>query len=1591
MWSALDSDSGTICSKSPKDILSLFEPYLTERQKLELATMEEIWYFTLDKGQEATKRGGIGNHGYDDIENNYIPVEHEHFNYRFELGRKIGKGGQGVVVRCLDHKTQTLVALKILAFPISKSLQQELLDIGERYIEEEVLKSYTRGIVRFLTYTKSRDIVHADIKPGNVLLKSNLKRLVRVTDFGYSFFVDQQPSFIGGTTSYKAPEVLLGYPATCAADMWSLGCTVARLAIGRRLFVRKPKNGQVACCIEILGMPPERMVKEAPNSESYFDEFGNPRWMSNKLPGSVPLDYVMRGFGAQLVSFVKSCLQVETEKPLSSSSSFSLLDHIYGEQLKVVEEEVEEEVKEEEKEREETEKDEDKDKDGNEEEDKHEEEDTTETSQNEPSRSQPTSANMWSALTSGSAIIRSKSPKAILALFEPHLTERQKLELTTMNEIWYFTLDDGEEETSRGGIRNHGYDDQEHNYIPVEHEHFNYRFELGRKIGQGGQGVVVQCLDHKTQTLVALKILASPTHFKDEAYQMMELRMSMELQTVRSDVDYNVANVMDIFYFRGHKCIVMELLKKSLHQVLIDMGQWRIDEDDLRSYARGIVRFLAYTKSRGIVHGDIKPGNVLLKNNSSSVVRVTDFGFSFFVDQQTSFIGGTLPYMAPEVVLGYPATCAADMWSLGCTVAKLVIRKELFVSDMNNDHVACCIEILGMPPKRMVKKAPRRASFFDPFGKPHWPSRTRLPGSVPLDHVLQGCGAQLVSFVKCCLQWDPKLRMTPDQALAHGWLQSKDTATTPSWDTHSTDTPTTATVTPTKATAIPTTTTATPTRATATPTTTTATPTTATATPTTITAIPTTTTATPTTTTATPTKATATPTMTTATPTKATATPTKATATPTMTTATPTRATATPTKATATPTTTTATPTTTTATHTTTTATPTKATATPTKATATATPTTTTATPTTTTPTPTKATATPTTTTATPTTTTATPTKATATPTTTTATPTTTTATPTKATATPTTTTATPTTTTATPTTTTATPTTTTATPTKATAIPTTTTATPTTTTATPTTTTATPTTTTATPTTTTATPTTTTATPTRANATPTRATATPTRANATPTRANATPTRANSTPTTTTATPTRANATPTRANATLTRANATPTRANATTTRANATPTRANATSTRANATPTRANATSTRANATPTRANTTSTRANATSTRANATSTRANATPTRANATPTRANATSTRANATSTRANTTPTRANATSTRANTTSTRATATPTRANATPTRANATSTRANATSTTTTATPTRANATPTRTNATPTRATATPTRATATPTRATATPTRANATPTRANATPTRANATPTRATATPTRANATRANATPTRANATPTRATATPTRATATPIRANSTPTRANATPTRANATPTRANATTGRANATTTIAPTTTSESTTTTAGDLQASKAAEPRVKTEEKPLSSSFSLLDHIDGERLKLVEEEVKEEKEGDETEKDEDKDKEEKDKDGNEEKDKYGNEEEDKHRKEEDTTEVEKTKEEIEEEEENTEEEKEKTEEEVEEVQQPQENKKHGGLARMGKTLHSHRSLIRHMVLCGGQATAQ
>ncbi|XP_078468242.1 dual specificity tyrosine-phosphorylation-regulated kinase 4-like [Lampetra planeri] len=388
-----------------------------------------------------------------------------------------------------------------------------------------------------------------------------------------------------------------------------------------------------------------------------------------------------------------------------------------------------------------------------------------ETSQAGARRREAVSGNTWSALSAtGTGLIQGKSPRAILDLFGPQVSHRQKLELEAMKQVWFFTVD--KVGKPRGGNNNDSYDDDNNNYIPVRKEQLHYRYEVQKMIGEGGQGLVLQCLDHKTKLLVAVKMLSLPLSSSTAARQRTELEVAKELQGKASDERYGVIRVLDMFQFRRHNCLVVELLKQSLYDVMRKGSIGRIYVRRLREHTRAILDFLLYAKGRGIVHADIKPDKILL--TAAGKVRVTDFGFSFYLKHKTAQnVGGTLPYMAPELLLGYDVTCAADMWGLGCTLAELATGKVLFDSPAVEEHLPCCIEILGMPPKKMVDDAPNRTLFFDSEGLPDNLSKQRPPGSLPLHRALQGHHPQLVDFVNRCLQWDPNLRMTPEQALAH--------------------------------------------------------------------------------------------------------------------------------------------------------------------------------------------------------------------------------------------------------------------------------------------------------------------------------------------------------------------------------------------------------------------------------------------------------------------------------------------------------------------------------------------------------------------------------------------------------------------------------------------------------------------------------------------------------------------------------------------------------------------------------------------------------------------------------------------------------
>lgn len=134
------------------------------------------------------------------------------------------------------------------------------------------------------------------------------------------------------------------------------------------------------------------------------------------------------------------------------------------------------------------------------------------------------------------------------------------------------------------------------------------------------------------------------------------------------------------------------------------------------------------------------------------------------------------------------------MWSLGCILAELLTGYALFPGEDENDQLACIIELLGMPPQKLLDQSKRSKNFISAKGYPRYCLTETLedgriilgsgssrqgkergpPGSKSLKKALKGCDDPLfMNFLCGCLEWDPELRMTPSAALKHSWFRRR--------------------------------------------------------------------------------------------------------------------------------------------------------------------------------------------------------------------------------------------------------------------------------------------------------------------------------------------------------------------------------------------------------------------------------------------------------------------------------------------------------------------------------------------------------------------------------------------------------------------------------------------------------------------------------------------------------------------------------------------------------------------------------------------------------------------------------------------------
>uniref|UniRef100_A0A3P8U1U0 Protein kinase domain-containing protein n=1 Tax=Amphiprion percula TaxID=161767 RepID=A0A3P8U1U0_AMPPE len=246
----------------------------------------------------------------------------------------LGEGNFGVVAKCRNTLTNKTAAVKVHKKKLKNAIEEifilkwlhrhgsdacnivrwdgyffdkEKLCISFEHLDQSLhhyqmaqnakrlsmveLKSVLHQLATALSHLHSIDIIHADLKPVNIMVVDRHQHpiKVKIIDFGLACFASQvQQGECRGTMSYNAPEMSLGVPFNEAIDMWALGVTMAELAMGCALYPGMTEYDVLRAIIETQGQPPDDMLDCGMYTEDFFyiDDY-DARSIELRLPQSL--------------------------------------------------------------------------------------------------------------------------------------------------------------------------------------------------------------------------------------------------------------------------------------------------------------------------------------------------------------------------------------------------------------------------------------------------------------------------------------------------------------------------------------------------------------------------------------------------------------------------------------------------------------------------------------------------------------------------------------------------------------------------------------------------------------------------------------------------------------------------------------------------------------------------------------------------------------------------------------------------------------------------------------------------------------------------------------------------------------------------------------------------------------------------------------------------------------------------------------------------------------------------------------------------------------------------------------------------------
>ena len=228
------------------------------------------------------------------------------------------------------------------------------------------------------------------------------------------------------------------------------------------------------------------------------------------------------------------------------------------------------------------------------------------------------------------------------------------------------------------------------------------RYELTEIIGEGGMAVVYKALDRRLNRYVAVKIMRPEMAQQEEFRQ----RFFAESHAVAMLSSPNIVAVYDVSHSTEIEYIVMELVDGiTLKQYMKRKGPipWR----EAVYFAKQIARALAHAHSKGVVHRDIKPQNMMLLRDGT--LKVGDFGIAALeneISEEQGTAVGSIHYIAPEQIRGESPDGRSDLYSLGVVMYEMLTGQKPYTGDTVGEIAVKHLNTAPVPPSQLVRDLP---------------------------------------------------------------------------------------------------------------------------------------------------------------------------------------------------------------------------------------------------------------------------------------------------------------------------------------------------------------------------------------------------------------------------------------------------------------------------------------------------------------------------------------------------------------------------------------------------------------------------------------------------------------------------------------------------------------------------------------------------------------------------------------------------------------------------------------------------------------------------------------------------------------------